>query len=203
MASDSDQSELLDKLIDHLQEKNVELAARSRRGAILIALLVLLFELVTRNLVGEISFLSIKLSKLAFVTACIPPITAYMVSSLVMTSKIAEVVREAQRALIESAHPSWPTSGLHDLIAPDYSPLFPRIPTVLTNKLVRGGLQLLIELTEVLLLIIGPVCFWGYAYVRLFDLRSAADALVWCSLAATSLFALLAVFIAASKPQNN
>jgi hypothetical protein len=164
-------------LLDNIRSADDRLRAATRT----IVLFVVIFELLTRATISEITFAGFKVDDSSLIQKSLPAVLGY----LFYWSTVLLVHRSACKHIYKSLmKETFPDYSRNDLGSYPIPPSILETPRLIGSFLESWGEKMTAVLTIPLLLVIslGPVVFEYYAFYRLFDIYESHDPIVWASL---------------------
>ncbi|MCZ2810231.1 hypothetical protein O2W15_02165 [Modestobacter sp. VKM Ac-2979] len=150
-------------------------------------------ELVLRGAASELSIAGIKVTQLVVVYSALPVVIAYLYSSLMFLCAESSMNQTAFDAVMTVRQPTLWRANLERLLYP------PNMTFIAGDRLRHGfprGSKLgkLVDWAlgaRAILLIILPIAFISYMFVRLFDKMGASNVAVWISLCLSVILVLV------------
>jgi hypothetical protein len=158
-----------------------------KRSALLLFLLIAVFELMTQSAIAEVSLGPFKLTNVALVQKLIPAGVGYYFHNLAYLATIRHKMDVVHMNIIRKVYKPIFESGLQYYITPHYGALTDDDKLARKNTKSAKILEILSYVTLVILFL-GVISFEIYAFYRLFKMSGLQDILVWASLLTTLVF---------------
>jgi hypothetical protein len=165
-------------------------ASVDRRVQLLLATAVVC-ELVSHAAISEFSFAGLKLSNLTVFQKILPLITAYLSYSVFTGLSYNSLVMKLHSEMTRHLHPDFYHKNFELY---EYPPTLFQTERLLDAELPGRFSSIMLALYSplMLLLVLGPTIYLGYAHFRLVQMFGIRDPLVILSIAASLLFQLVA-----------
>lgn len=177
-------AEFLQHFYWRLVDRQELILRRSRKHFVAIGASALIFELLNRNLIGELAVSGIKLSGLSFLHLLLPAVIAYCYLVAFHGWVGYQILRGIAEDFIAVAFPGFRASGLAAALAPSSNVVSEEVPYALVPPRARKAL-VVADGMQVVVFVVGPVVFLVYAYIQLFGREGFGDSGLWIALGLT------------------
>lgn len=196
MAAFSDASVLgyVIEYLETLRDNQRQLGTDIKQAALLLLLLVVIFELITRAAVAEVTLGVFKVSDVTLIYRAIPAIVAYLCHNLMFLMILRKKTETVHDSIIKKVYEPIYNNNLFAYLTPHYGSLT-NDNYLADNNSKSGSFLSALSLITGGILILTLLGFQIYAFYHLFVKFTTSNVFVWLSLVVSLMFLIRALIV--------